>query len=518
MNTEENYSTRSHIRQLVEWMANGVYEKEQIIAMALLCAVAGENIFLLGPPGTAKSLVASRLKDVFSEAKSFDYLMSRFSTPDEIFGPISISRLKNEDKYERLVDGYLPSADVVFLDEIWKAGPSIQNTLLTVINEHIYHNGSITIRTPMKVLIAASNELPAKDEGLEALWDRFLVRMVSNCIVDDNSFINMIRGEKSVVVSSKPKLIPEELYHHWQTEVAGVSLSDTVRYAILELRKRLSAKDQEDGNQLRYYVSDRRWKKAFRLMQTSAYLNGRVETDLSDFLLLIHCFWNDVECREESINMILDSIMDMLKKKLEAVDKALRQIGRSGASHTQNRPEPEMPYKEFNSFYYKLECYPEGEFYFSKVDYANLELNTAKEGLQYFDKARNAGLILVKTPGIPMGDKPLNGNKSKSIVIQKCNGGIMIDGTAYTFVSKDNGTALGALNDNASAGRLNQINLIQQQYDECQKLWENISATLWQDNIFLSSSDLQLLSLKLKVLEQQLKETEIKIQNKAMSL
>ena len=85
MNTEENYSTRSHIRQLVEWMANGVYEKVQIIAMALLCAVAGENIFLLGPPGTAKSLVASRLKDVFSEAKSFDYLMSRFSTPDEIF-------------------------------------------------------------------------------------------------------------------------------------------------------------------------------------------------------------------------------------------------------------------------------------------------------------------------------------------------------------------------------------------------------------------------------------------------
>lgn len=216
--------------------------------------------------------------------------------------------------------------------------------------------------------------------------------------------------------------------------------------------------------------------------------------------------------------MILDSIMDMLKKKLDAVNKALRQIGRSGASHTQNRPEPEMPYKEFNSFYYKLECYPEGEFYFPKVDYANLELNAAKEGLQYFDKARNSGLILVKTPGIPMGDKTLNGNKSKSIVIQKCNGGIMIDGTAYTFVSKDNGTALGALNDNASAGRLNQINLVQQQYDECQKLWENISATLWQDNIFLSSSDLQLLSLKLKVLEQQLKETEIKIQNKAMSL
>lgn len=113
---------KEHIRQLVEWMSQEVYEKEQIIAVALLFAVAGENMFLLGPPGTAKSMVASRLKMVFKDGKSFDYLMSRFSTPDEIFGPISISRLKNDDRYERLTAGYLPEADVVFLDEIWKAG------------------------------------------------------------------------------------------------------------------------------------------------------------------------------------------------------------------------------------------------------------------------------------------------------------------------------------------------------------------------------------------------------------
>lgn len=185
---------KEHVCKLIEWMSQSVYEKEQIIAIALLCAIAGENMFLLGPPGTAKSMVASRLKMVFKDGKSFDYLMSRFSTPDEIFGPISISQLKNEDKYERLTNGYLPEADVVFLDEIWKAGPSIQNTLLTVINEHIFHNGGRVIRTPMKVLIAASNELPAKDEGLEALWDRFLMRMVSNCIESDTVFFKMLKS------------------------------------------------------------------------------------------------------------------------------------------------------------------------------------------------------------------------------------------------------------------------------------------------------------------------------------
>ena len=88
-----NGAVRERVRQIVEWMSAGIYEKEQIAAMALLCAVAGENVFLLGPPGTAKSLVARRLKDVFDGARSFEYLMSRFSTPDEIFGPVSISRL-----------------------------------------------------------------------------------------------------------------------------------------------------------------------------------------------------------------------------------------------------------------------------------------------------------------------------------------------------------------------------------------------------------------------------------------
>ena len=149
---------RERMANLIKYMSEGIFEKENILSMTLLCAIAGESIFLLGPPGTAKSLAARRLKMVFKGAKSFEYLMSRFSTPDEIFGPVSISKLKNEDKYERLTDGYLPDASVVFLDEIWKAGPAIQNALLTVINERIYQNGSATIKLPMKALIAASNE------------------------------------------------------------------------------------------------------------------------------------------------------------------------------------------------------------------------------------------------------------------------------------------------------------------------------------------------------------------------
>ena len=183
---------KERIQQLLHEMGKGIYEKETELSMALLAALAGESMILLGPPGVAKSMVGRRLKAAFSKAKSFEYLMSRFSTPDEIFGPVSISKLKAADKYERSVDGYLPMADVVFLDEIWKAGPAIQNTLLTVMNEKLFRNGDKEIRVPMKLLIAASNELPAQGEGLEALWDRFIIRLECENIKQEQNFNAML--------------------------------------------------------------------------------------------------------------------------------------------------------------------------------------------------------------------------------------------------------------------------------------------------------------------------------------
>ncbi|MDR3337586.1 MAG: AAA family ATPase, partial [Treponema sp.] len=184
-------AVKMRIRKLLQGLTAGIYEKDRVLALALLSSIAGESIFLLGPSGVAKSLVARRLKYAYKEAKVFEYLMSRFSTPDELFGPLKISELKNNDKYERNIDKYLPTATVVFLDEIWKAGPSIQNALLTVINEKLFRNGEYEIKVPMKALISASNELPSKNEGLEALWDRFLIRVTVGSIQDKQKFHEM---------------------------------------------------------------------------------------------------------------------------------------------------------------------------------------------------------------------------------------------------------------------------------------------------------------------------------------
>ncbi|MBR5149246.1 MAG: AAA family ATPase, partial [Bacteroidaceae bacterium] len=269
---------KERIIALLKEIGKGVYEKDTELRLGMLAALAGESIILLGPPGTAKSMVARRLKDAFKGAVSFEYLMSRFSTPDDIFGPVSISKLKVSDTYERVTEGYMPTADVVFLDEIWKAGPAIQNTLLTALNEKVFRNGDKEVKLPLKLLIAASNELPAEGEGLEALWDRFLVRCISGSIKEDNTFLSMILDTEEVAYSTRLKelqITPEE-YAEWQQQITQVKVDKSVQTSILYIRNRMKRlKDEHGESEYSIYISDRRWKKAVNLLKASAFIHGR---------------------------------------------------------------------------------------------------------------------------------------------------------------------------------------------------------------------------------------------------
>ena len=226
---------REKINNLIREMSRGAYEREEVIALSLLSAMAGESIFLLGLPGVGKSMVARRLKSAFRNSTCFEYLMSRFSTPDEIFGPVSISKLKDSDTYERCVQGYLPTADVVFLDEIWKAGPAIQNSLLTALNEKIFHNGKTDMCLPLKGIIAASNELPAEGEGLEALWDRFLIRYIVQPINDKDAFMKLIGGDKEVFCMPDQLALSDEEYDAIKDGINSVTIPQRVIDALYEL-------------------------------------------------------------------------------------------------------------------------------------------------------------------------------------------------------------------------------------------------------------------------------------------
>lgn len=273
-----------------------MYEREEATRLAFLATAAGESVFFLGPPGVAKSLIARRLKFAFRDATSFEYLMGRFSTPDEIFGPISIQRLKEEDRYERITDHYLPDADIVFLDEIWKAGPPIQNALLTALNEKRFRNGTREVRIPMKGLVSASNHIPETDAGQRAFWDRFLVRVPLRAIEDDASFYRLLTDaadEYEDTVPAELKIDTEE-HERWQREIAAVSVPAAVLHFLSRLRRRLAAPAERDAHEP-MYISDRRWKKVAGLLRTSAFLNGREAVDVLDLGLLRHCLWDRPE-------------------------------------------------------------------------------------------------------------------------------------------------------------------------------------------------------------------------------
>ena len=329
----ENTNTKNHdrIEKLLAILKQGLYEKDEAIRLALLTAISGESIFFLGAPGCAKSMIARRIVQAFKSdekegLKYFEYLMNQFSTPEDIFGNISLKALNGDgesgkEEYKRITDGFLPQANIAFLDEIWKASPAIQNTLLTIINERKFHNGGKVEDVPLKALFAASNELPTKNEGLEALYDRFILRLVVDFIQNEDSFFEMIDDSNSTdfIISENDKnlLINNEDLENWRKEIDKVKLSDAARAVVSAIRKELtlqneSLSDEDKKNGELFVVGDRRWKKIAHILKTSAFLNDRNEVDLMDCSLIENCIWGTEKQQ---------------KKAREIVEKCIKQNG-----------------------------------------------------------------------------------------------------------------------------------------------------------------------------------------------
>lgn len=280
------------LQQMGRLLEQEFLDKQEIIRLMLLSALAGEHLLIIGPPGTAKSALVSTMARLLS-ARYFEYLLTRFSEPNELLGPIDV-RAFREGIYRRNSEHMLPSAEVVFLDEIFKANSAILNSLLTLLNERRLHVGSQRIEVPLLALFAASNEMPS-DDSLDALLDRFLLRVGSQNL-ESYQFHRLI---EIGLRHEQPRRFLRE-----NTEVPMTLLSaDELRGLQNELRSRLNFSD-EFLNAYKTLVlqirgegvslSDRRVVRLLKLCAASAMLDGREQAETCDLFVLRHV-WNSLE-------------------------------------------------------------------------------------------------------------------------------------------------------------------------------------------------------------------------------
>lgn len=277
-------STSSNLRASflsIEKEMNGTFaEREREIRGLLIAALAREHILLLGPAGTAKSALANTFCSAITGASFFQWLMSRFSTPEELFGPPSISGLK-QDKFKRITTGKLPECHVAFLDEIYKANSAVLNSLLTAINERAFDNdGRHSI--PLETVVGASNELPDGNE-LAALHDRFLLRFWVSPTKTPEAFKRLLTGAEPSIAT---RVSMTDLKRA-QAEVDAMQVTGSAVDELFRLRDEIS----KEG----IHASDRRWRKAMRILKAVAWLEGSPEVSAECFPILANVLWETVD-------------------------------------------------------------------------------------------------------------------------------------------------------------------------------------------------------------------------------
>jgi MoxR-like ATPase len=282
----------------IENVLNGkILERKREIETAVTALIANKHHCQIGPPGIGKTFLVDELHKLITDARYFRWLMTRFTTPEEVFGPVSLKELEN-DHYVRHTAGKLPESDVAFLDEIFKANSSILNSFLTIMNEGLFFNNG----APMQchpIIFAGSNEHP-KDAELAAMWDRVTFRHLVKGLASNGSRKKMLKARATraaQTVTIEPVITWAEIGAAQQA-ATKVDIPDVVLDSLIELWGKLRAEGIEP--------TDRRYNDCIPIIQATAFRAGRSVADVEDMRLLRYVLWTEFSQQKTVEKFILE--------------------------------------------------------------------------------------------------------------------------------------------------------------------------------------------------------------------
>lgn len=310
----EGGDTAARLRAVVSELSVQFWERSEVARMLAVAMLARQHSLVLGPPGTAKSELARELTGRIEGARMWEILLSRFTAPTAVFGPIDVAKLARDGLYTQVFDGRATQAEIAFIDEIFKCSPAALNGMLAFLNERLYHpeGGGDPIHCPLISAVCASNELPDSEET-GAIYDRLLVRLQVGYLQDPSNFAALMRSAVAgAAPAARTTVTLAELSDAADNQVPRVQVPDGAIDAIAMLRTSLRRQQ--------IIASDRRWKAAVRLLQASAWLAGRAAVGEHDLQVLAHVLWESPAHRSTVEREVLQVVNPHAREALEITD------------------------------------------------------------------------------------------------------------------------------------------------------------------------------------------------------